>query len=83
VADTGMGIAAEHHARVFERFFRADPSRTNANGGGGVGLGLAIAKAGVEACGGRIELVSALARGATFTIVLPRATSAETSARAT
>lgn len=83
VADTGLGIAAEHHARVFERFFRADPSRTNANGGGGVGLGLAIAKAGVEACGGRIELVSALARGASFTIVLPRATSAESSARAT
>lgn len=73
VADTGVGIAPEHHARVFERFFRADPSRTSANDGRGVGLGLAIAKAGVEACGGRIELGSELGRGATFTIVLAAA----------
>ncbi|MCC7170467.1 MAG: heavy metal sensor histidine kinase [Planctomycetes bacterium] len=73
VADTGVGIAAEHHERVFERFFRADPSRTSATDGRGAGLGLAIAKAGVEACGGRIELASELGRGATFTIVLASA----------
>lgn len=76
VEDTGIGIAPEHHDRVFERFFRVDAARDRTVGGGGAGLGLAIAKSAVEACGGRIELASELGRGATFTIVLPAAPAA-------
>jgi heavy metal sensor kinase len=67
VADEGPGIAPEHHAAVFERFFRVDPARH----GGGSGLGLSIAKWAVEADGGHIELDSALGQGSTFRIVLP------------
>jgi signal transduction histidine kinase len=76
VEDTGIGIAPEHHDRVFERFFRVDAARDRTVDGGGAGLGLAIAKSAVEACGGRIELASELGRGATFTIVLPAAPAA-------
>ena len=68
VVDQGPGIAPEHHAQVFERFFRVDPSR----GGGGSGLGLSIARWAAEAHGGRIELESAPGRGSTFRLVLPR-----------
>ena len=70
VEDTGPGISHEELERVFERFFRADPSRARASGG--VGLGLSIVTAVAEAHGG-----SATARsrqgGSTFEIVLPLA----------
>ncbi|WP_242910899.1 HAMP domain-containing sensor histidine kinase [Actinomadura terrae] len=69
VADTGTGMAPEHLPHVFDRFYRADPSRNRATGGSG--LGLAIAKHLVEAHGGRIEVASVPGRGSIFTIRLP------------
>jgi two-component system, OmpR family, sensor kinase len=68
ISDTGRGIAAEDLPRVFERFYRADSSRT---GAGNSGLGLAISKAIVEAHGGTIEAASAVGQGAVFTVRLP------------
>ena len=56
VEDRGPGIAKEHQAHLFERFYRADPGRSRALGG--VGLGLAMARWSVEAHGGRIEVDS-------------------------
>jgi signal transduction histidine kinase len=67
VADNGQGIAAEDLPRVFERFYRADESRSSANNG----LGLAISKAIVEAHGGTIEATSQPGVGTTFTVRLP------------
>jgi heavy metal sensor kinase len=69
VADQGPGIAAEHRARIFDRFFRVDEGRSRDRGG--AGLGLAIAKWAVEANGGRISVESGTNAGATFRIVLP------------
>ena len=69
VTDTGEGIAPEHHAKVFERFYRVDKTRSRAEGG--VGLGLAIAKLAVERHGGRIQLESVQGQGATFRVWLP------------
>lgn len=71
VTDSGPGLAPEHAARVFERFFRADPSRTRASGGSGLGLSIVAAIA--EAHGGRAEVDGAPGRGATFRLVLPLA----------
>ncbi len=72
VSDDGEGIAAEHVARVFERFYRADPARSRA--GGGSGIGLTIARAITEAQGGRIHAESAgPGQGSTFTVWLPAA----------
>ncbi|MBV8762337.1 MAG: HAMP domain-containing protein [Deltaproteobacteria bacterium] len=68
VTDTGEGIAAEHLANVFERFYRVDPSRARATGG--AGLGLSIAKQLVEAQGGRIWVESVVGRGASFVFTL-------------
>jgi two-component system, OmpR family, sensor kinase len=70
VADQGPGMAPEDAARVFERFYRADPSR--ARTAGGTGLGLAIVSALVHAHGGTVHLDTAPGRGATFTVRLPR-----------
>ncbi len=71
VADTGPGIPAEHLPRVFERFYRADKSRSGATGG--TGLGLAISKAIVETHGGNVEVATEQGAGSTFTVRLPGA----------
>jgi two-component system OmpR family sensor kinase len=71
VADTGPGIAADESARVFERFYRADPSRARASGG--VGLGLSIVAAVAEAHGGSVGASSGEDGGAVFSITLPLA----------
>ena len=68
VSDTGPGISSEDLPHVFERFYRADQSRSS----GQTGLGLAISKAIIEAHGGTIEVVSKPGTGTTFTVVLPR-----------
>ncbi|MFC6086125.1 sensor histidine kinase [Sphaerisporangium aureirubrum] len=70
VTDRGPGIAAEHADRVFERFYRADPSRTRSDANGGTGLGLPIAAALVEAHDGRITLAST-PEGTTFRLAFP------------
>jgi PAS domain S-box-containing protein len=69
VSDQGIGIAEEHHGRVFDRFERAVAARHF----GGLGLGLYIARQIVEAHGGAITVESTPGMGATFTVDLPRA----------
>ena len=68
VADDGPGISASDQARIFERFFKADRTRTS---GGGTGLGLAIARHIVEGHGGAIRVESEEGRGATFEFTIP------------
>ena len=65
VADTGEGISPEEVPHVFDRFHRADPSRSRASGGSG--LGLAIVRQFVEAHGGSVKLSSAQGHGTTET----------------
>lgn len=67
VSDTGRGIPAKDLPHIFERFYRADASRS----AGHAGLGLAIAKAMIEAHGGTIEVSSQENAGTTFTVRLP------------
>jgi heavy metal sensor kinase len=67
VSDTGQGIASTDLPRVFERFYRADQSRSSGN----AGLGLAISKAIISAHGGTIDVASEEHVGTTFTIRLP------------
>jgi two-component system OmpR family sensor kinase len=69
VADRGPGMTPEHAARVFERFYRADPSRGRQTGG--TGLGLAIAAAIVAAHNGTVELRTTPGAGAAFRVRLP------------
>ena len=69
VADDGEGIAPEHLAHVFEKFYRV-PGMRHAQG---AGLGLAIAREIVVAHGGQIDVASGPGRGATFTFTLPLA----------
>ena len=69
VADTGQGIADEDLPYVFDRFYRADQSRSRKSGGSG--LGLAIVKQLVEAHGGTVQVESSPGQGARFTISLP------------
>jgi len=69
VADEGPGMPAGDSTRVFERFFRADPSRTRTSGG--AGLGLAIVTAVAEAHGGRVTAASATGEGSRFRVELP------------
>ena len=70
VEDSGIGIAPEHHARIFERFYRVDKARSRDKGG--TGLGLAIVKHLVQSFAGSVELESQLGRGTTFRVILPR-----------
>ncbi len=69
VRDTGIGISAENLPRIFERFYKADPSRS----GGGTGLGLSIARHLVEAHDGKIWAESEPGKGSSFYISLPAA----------
>lgn len=69
VRDTGIGISPEARPQIFERFYRADPSR----GGDDLhaGLGLALVKEYVDLMGGRIDVESAEGQGSTFRVWLP------------
>ena len=69
ISDTGTGISEEDQARIFERFYKADRSRTNA--GGGSGLGLSIVKKIVEMHKGTIEIESKIGAGTTFIVSIP------------
>lgn len=70
VADTGIGIAPEHHSRVFERFYRVDKSHSKEIGG--TGLGLSIVKHGAAFHHAQVELESALDKGTTVRIIFPK-----------
>jgi two-component system OmpR family sensor kinase len=69
VIDEGPGIAPEHLEHIFERFYRADPSRTRESGG--AGLGLSIVASIVDSLGGKATATSVIGHGATFTVTLP------------
>ncbi len=69
IANTGEGIAAEHLPHIFDRFYRAEPSRARSEGG--AGLGLAIVKQLVEAHSGKVWAKSSPGKGSTFYIALP------------
>ncbi|MDH2902958.1 MAG: HAMP domain-containing sensor histidine kinase [Actinomycetota bacterium] len=69
VTDTGLGIAAEHQQRIFDRFFRTTEARDRISGG--TGLGLTIARRAAHSLGGHIELESELDQGSDFRLVLP------------
>ncbi len=69
VRDTGIGIAPQHHDRIFDRFYRADAARAKESGG--AGLGLAIAQAIAAAHRGRIAVESQPGQGSAFVVSLP------------
>jgi two-component system, OmpR family, phosphate regulon sensor histidine kinase PhoR len=70
VSDNGLGIAPEHHPRLFERFYRVDKSRSRDQGG--IGLGLAIVKHIIEAHNQKITVSSIKGEGTTFTFALKK-----------
>lgn len=70
VADSGPGLSEQDQSRVFERFFRVDPSRARQVGEGS-GLGLSIVDAVMKAHGGSVSVSSKLGKGATFTLHFP------------
>src|SRR5207244_1851460 len=70
VSDTGIGIAEEDQARIFEDFTQADSSSTRAYGG--AGLGLSISRRLVTMLGGQLTLTSKVGKGSTFTLSVPR-----------
>jgi heavy metal sensor kinase len=72
ISDTGMGIPAEAQPHVFDRFFRADKSRTQTVDGNGAGLGLSIARVIAELHEGQLELERSDSKGSTFSVSLPR-----------
>ncbi|MFI6997392.1 sensor histidine kinase [Nocardia sp. NPDC050175] len=74
VADTGPGLPADEADRIFERFYRTDNSRARTSGG--TGLGLSIVQALVSAHGGTVDVRSTEGVGTTFTVRLPRETTA-------
>ena len=74
VRDFGPGIGSQHHARLFERFYRVDKARSRE--AGGTGLGLAIVKHIVQVHAGQVRVESRLGHGATFYFSLPRASAA-------
>ncbi|MFG3241394.1 sensor histidine kinase [Streptomyces sp. NPDC048157] len=76
VADTGSGISAAHLPHVFDRFWRAEKSRSRRTGGSG--LGLAIVRKLVEAHGGSVGAASVEGQGSVFTVRLPEAGPRET-----
>jgi signal transduction histidine kinase len=67
VEDTGVGISAEHLPRIWERLYRADPSRSER----GLGLGLSLVRAFIQAHGGTVEAESRPGGGSKFTVRLP------------
>ena len=69
VSDNGAGIPAEHLPYIFERFYRADPSRSRTTGG--TGIGLTIVRELTEALGGTVAVRSQPGEGTSFTVVLP------------
>ncbi|MBK7972577.1 MAG: response regulator [Deltaproteobacteria bacterium] len=71
VADSGIGIPAAEHQRIFERFSQVDPSATRSRGG--TGIGLALVKEFVELHGGSVAVTSEANEGSTFTVRLKRA----------
>lgn len=75
VTDSGVGIALEDQARIFERFYRVDASRSRETGG--TGLGLAIVKHIALNHGGEISVFSKPGLGSTFTLTLPLTASSE------
>jgi two-component system, OmpR family, sensor kinase len=79
VSDTGIGISEDQLPLMFERFYRADPSRSE----GGAGLGLSIARQIAESHGGQIRAESTPGTGSTFTLLLPRKGGSLTSERPT
>jgi signal transduction histidine kinase len=71
VQDTGVGIPAEHHERIFDRFYQVDSSATRQYGG--VGMGLAVVKQIIEAHGSHVVVESEPGKGSTFRFILPSA----------
>ena len=67
VKDTGIGISGGDFANIFERFYRCDPSRSDA----GVGLGLSLVMAIARSHGGDVAITSSPGKGSTFTVSLP------------
>ena len=79
VEDTGIGMTPDVTARIFDRFFRADPARSSACDG--AGLGLSLVKWITERHHGRIVVDSTSGKGSTFTVWLPRTHGARPGAR--
>lgn len=71
ISDTGCGIAPEHIAHVFDRFYRVDPARAQSSGG--AGLGLALVKSIATLHGGKVSLQSEPGRGTRVTLAFPAA----------
>ncbi len=69
VRDTGCGIAPEYLPFIFERFYRANPSRARETGGSGIGRAIAMAIA--KAHGGEILVESSIGEGGAFILILP------------
>ncbi len=66
VKDSGIGISPEHQAKIFERFYRVDKSRSKESGG--TGLGLSIVKHAVQHLNGKIDLQSKVGEGTTIQV---------------
>ena len=75
VTDQGIGIPAEEIDRIFERFYRVDPARHRSTGG--TGLGLSVVKHVAASHGGEVKVWSVEGQGSSFTLTLPRRTSAD------